>query len=144
MKNKIKLLFLLVSILTLISCDTNDDCAAVDPAPYWIELGFVDSQGENLLGTVYQQEEFRIFNSNSEIYVVPVVSGETTRLELLLPDFTSNTEYFIEFAPNDIDTLKIIFETIQGPCFLGYNLQEIIFNGETIVVQYTNVVDLVK
>lgn len=141
-----KTLLLFVFILTLFSCgsDDNPDCSRVFPPPNWFELGFIDEQGQSLIGTVYQQDEFRIFNANSEAFIAPINGGDLTKLQVRFPDFESNTQYFIEFATEDIDTLNFIFETTQRPCFLTYDLKQVIYNGETFEVQNTNRIDLVK
>jgi len=142
----IKNVILLVTFITFLSCDNNDDvdCTNAIPAPNWFELGFFDSQGQPLIGNVYQQDVFRIFNSNSETFISPT-EWDPHRLQIYFPDFVSDTQYYIELTTVDIDTLNFIFETTQGPCFLQYNLEQVIYNGETIEVENnSNSVDLIK
>ena len=145
MKKNYKILFLFSIIVSLLACDNNDDvdCSTVFPAPNWFELGFFDSQGRPLIGTVYQQDKFRVFNANNEIFLLPIID-DPTRLQVLFNEFTSNLDYYIELTAIDIDTLRFVYETKQGPCFLNYDLQQVVFNGETIPIQNSNRVDLIK
>lgn len=146
MKKDYKILFFFSFIVLLLACENNDDvdCTNVIPAPNWFELGFFDSQGLPMIGNVYQQDEFRIFNSNSENFISPTAFGDPTRLQVFFPDFVTNTKYYIELTAVDIDTLNFIFETKQDPCFLNYDLKQVIYNGEINEVQNTNRVDLIK
>ncbi|NNK71894.1 MAG: hypothetical protein HKO94_01755 [Flavobacteriaceae bacterium] len=139
-------LFVILILVSMLSCADDDevDCTTALPAPDWFELGFFNSQGQALIGSVYLQEEFRVFNSTSETFISPMASGDQTRLQVRFPDFETNVDYFIELTSVDTDTLRFLFETSQGPCFLSYDLQQVIFNGETIMVQNTNRVDLIK
>lgn len=145
MKKSYKILFFFSFIVTLLACDNNDDvdCTNVFPAPNWFELGFFDSQGQPLIGSVYQQDEFRVFNSNNEVFLSPIFD-DPTRLQVRFNDFTSNLDYYIELTAIDIDTLRFVYETTQGPCFLNYNLQQVVFNEETIPIQNSDRVDLIK
>lgn len=145
MKKGCKILSFFISFVFLMSCGSDDvNCTNALPGPNWFELGFFDAQGQPLIGSVYQQQEFRIFNSNSEAFISPMSFGDPTRLLVRFPDFVSNTQYFIELNAVDTDTLNFIFDTMQGPCFLNYNLQQVIYNGETVEVQNSNRVDLIK
>ena len=145
MKKGYKFLFFFTLIVSLLSCGNDDvDCTNAFPTPDWFELGFFDSQGQPLIGSVYLQDEFRVFNSNNEIFLSPIPFGDSTRLQVRFNDFTSNLDYYIELTPIDIDTLRFVYETTQGPCFLNYNLQQVVFNGETIPIQNSNRVDLIK
>ena len=131
----------------LFSCGNNDDednCTTALPAPEWFELGFFNSLGEPLVGTVYPQEEFRVFNSNSEVFVSPVPFGDPTRLQMRFLDFDSDVNYFIELTATDTDTLNFTYDVRQGPCFLNYDLTQVIYNGQTIQLSNSNRVDLIK
>ncbi|MBT8306852.1 MAG: hypothetical protein KJN85_07935 [Maribacter sp.] len=145
MKHYLKILFFF-TLPIMISCCVNDDvdCTNALPAPDWFELGFFDSQGQPLIGSVYQQNEFRVFNSNTETLISSMPFGDSTRLQVRFPDFTTNTQYYIELTSVDIDTLNFIFETTRGPCFLRYELMQVIYNGATIEVQNRDRVDLMK
>ncbi len=140
------ILFSLTIVLTLYSCANNNDvdCSNALPGPDWFELGFFNAQGQPLIGSVYPQYEFRVFNASSEIFISPVPFGDPTRLQIRFPDFETNNEYFIELTAIDTDTLRFVYSVAQGPCFLNYNLQQVIFNNQIVEVQNSNRVDLVK
>lgn len=139
-------LFTISLIFLLLACGSDDgiDCTSALPEPNWFEIGFFNSQGEPLIGTVYQQEEFRLFNSDIEIFISPMPFGDPTRLQVSFIDVDSDTEYYIELSDVDTDTLSITYDTRQGPCFLSYDLPQVIYNGETFLFQNTNRVDLIK
>ncbi len=76
MKKGYKFLFFFTLIVSLLSCGNDDvDCTNAFPTPDWFELGFFDSQGQPLIGSVYLQDEFRVFNSNNEIFLSPIPFG---------------------------------------------------------------------
>ncbi|NAY91106.1 hypothetical protein GTQ34_04165 [Muricauda sp. JGD-17] len=138
---------LFVIFIVLLSCENDDnnvDCTTALPAPDWFEIGFFNSQGDPLIGTVYQQADFRLFNSETEIFISPMLFGDSDRLLVPYREIESNKEYYIELTPSDMDTLNFNFESTQGPCFLNFDLQEVIYNGDTIQVLNTNRVDFIK
>ncbi|WP_145758325.1 hypothetical protein [Sediminicola sp. YIK13] len=134
----------MVLLLACASDDDSVDCTSALPEPNWFEIGFFNSQGEPLIGTVYQQEEFRLFNSKSEIFISPMPFGDPTRLQVRFPDVDSVTEYYIELTEIDTDTLSFTYETLQGPCFLSYDLTQVNYNGETFLLKNTDRVDFIK
>jgi len=146
MDKGLKILLLSVLLATPISCGNDDDvdCTTALPPPNWFELGFFDTSGQPLIGTVYLQDEFRVFNDNSEIFLSPVPFGNPNRLQVRYEDFDSNLDYYIELTAQDVDTLRFIFESTQGPCFLINDLQQVIYNGESLEIGNSNLVELIK
>ncbi|MBT8288373.1 MAG: hypothetical protein HKN00_08865 [Flavobacteriaceae bacterium] len=131
--------------VVLLSCGEDDvDCSAVLPPPNWFEIGFFDTQGNALIGSVYQQEEFRLYNDNTELLLRPVPFGDPERLQVIFSNIQSNIEYYIELTATDTDTLHFNYETINGPCFSFSNLTEVIFNGRTIEFEDDSRIDLIK
>lgn len=140
-------LFTPLMIMLLLACGSDDDgkdCTSALPEPNWFEIGFFNSQGEPLIGTVYLEEDFRLFNANSELFISPMPFGDPTRLQVRFIDIDSDTEYFIELTDVDTDTLSFTFDTRQGQCFLSYDLTQVIYNGVTFPLQDSSNVDLIK
>lgn len=116
-----------------LSCTSDDDeldCSTVDPGPNWIEMGFFDSDGNPLIGTVYNQESFRMFNSQEEFFISPFLGGSPDYLIVRYEDITNDREYYIELSESDTDTLQFTYAVIQGPCFPNYILENVWYNGE--------------
>ena len=140
-------LFTILLMVLLLACASDDDgvdCTSALPEPNWFEIGFFNSQGEPLIGTVYQQEKFRLFNSDSEIFISPMPFGDPTRLQVRFLDVSPDTEYYIELTDIETDTLIFTYNTLKGPCFFSYDLTQVVYNGETFPLQYTRRIDLIK
>lgn len=131
MKNLLLGLGILFSSL-LLSCASNDDidCSTLDPGPNWFEMGFFDPDGNPLIGTVYTQESFRMFNAQEEFYVSPFTGGDPNYLIVRYDDVTNDKEYYIELSETDTDTLQFTYAVVQGPCFPNYTLENVWYNGE--------------
>lgn len=139
--------FLFFSLVLLLSCDNNDnevDCTSALPEPNWFEIGFFNTQGEPLIGSVYQQETFRLFNAESELSISSIPFGDPTRLLVRFDDIESDKDYYIELTATDNDTLNFSFESFQGECFLHFNMQQVIYNGDNIQLQNSSQIDLTK
>lgn len=131
-KNIRKGLGILLASLFL-SCATDDDsidCSLSDPGPNWFEIGFFDTDGNPLIGTVYTQESFRVFNLQEEFYVSPFTGGNPNYLIVRYENITNEREYYIELSETDTDTLQFTYAIIQGPCFPNYTLENVWYNGE--------------
>lgn len=147
MKTGMPLSFSILFILFIASCGRNTDdvdCTNALPEPNWFEIGFVNTEGEPLIGTVYLQDEFRLFNNNSEIMISPVPFGNPNRLQVGYDDIVSDVDYFIELTETDNDTLRFIYSSSMGPCFINYDLQEIIYNGDSYLITSSAQIDLIK
>lgn len=146
MKNyKFKLIvFVLVTFLSCGNEDDEIDCTLALPEPNWFEIGFYNSQGDPLIGSAYQQESFRLFNNDIELNISPMPFGDPTRLLVRYDDIVTDTDFYIELTATDNDTLNFSFNSFQGDCFLHYNLQQVIYNGEEIQLQNSSHVSLIK
>ena len=147
MKTGVPLFFSILFILFIASCGRNTDdvdCTNALPEPNWFEIGFVNMDGEPLIGTVYLQEEFRLFNASSELMLSSVPFGDPTRLQVGYDDIVSDVDYYIELTETDNDTLRFIYSSSMGSCFINYDLQEIIYNGDSYDVGNSSQIDLVK
>lgn len=140
-----KLVCFLCILLIYFSCDDKEvNCTNALPEPNWFDLGFFNVQEQPLIGTVYQQETFRLYNSENEIFLATNPFGDSTRLQVRYNDIVPRNTYFIELSSTDIDTLNFSFEVTQGPCFPNYDLQEVIYNGQSYTIENTSRVDLIK
>ena len=136
---------LVISILPLNSCEDDPDCSTVLPPPNWFDLGFFSAEGEPLIGTEYLQEEFRVFNQAGEQFIRPMLFGDSTRLQVRFEAFESDTDYYIEVTPEDIDTLNFSYEIRQRPCFRTYELVSFRYNGQNVPLDPASIrVDIVK
>ena len=134
-------------LITFLSCGNEDDeidCTLALPEPNWFEIGFYNTQGEPLIGSIYQQETFRLFNNDIELSISPNPFGDPTRLLVRFEDIETDTDFHIELTTSDIDTLNFSFDSFQGDCFLYYNLQQVIYNGDEVQLQNSSHVSLIK
>ncbi|MDC7995651.1 hypothetical protein [Altibacter sp. HG106] len=144
----IKRTFFIISAVMLLvyACGSDDDvdCTTALPAPNFFLLGFFTTEGTPLLGNVYDQEAFRVFNTDTT-FLIPYQPGSyPNRLAVRFPAIQNDTEYFIELSEKDTDTLQFRYETMQGPCFPNYTLQQVTYNGTTIALETSGEVDLIK
>ncbi|MGV6831380.1 MAG: hypothetical protein ACWA5P_07460 [bacterium] len=148
MYHKSTLLLLFFSLFIITACDNDDnntvDCSNFLPEPDWFELGFFNTNGNPLIGTVYTQDSFRFFNANEELFLSPVPFSDLTRLQVNFEDISTDIEYYIELTDIDTDTLSFSFTSEQGPCSIIYDLTQVIYNGEVISLPNPDQVDLIK
>ncbi|RZT00159.1 hypothetical protein [Aquimarina brevivitae] len=144
MKKNLTLVVLLFTALFLGSCKNDDDCTASTPPYMGIELGYFDDAGTSLIATSYNQDQFRIFNETSEVFITPGSINGIQRLSLQLINFESDTDYYIELTDNDTDTIQLQYELIQQSCFNTYDLREVFYNGEPVQIEDDIIVDIIK
>ena len=146
MNKSFKIVTLSVIALLLMTCGNDDeiDCSLILPEPNWFEIGFFDLQGQPLIGTVYTQSEFRIFNDNSETFLTSVPTGDPTRLQIFYDFFESDIDYYIELSAVDTDTLRFIYQSTLKPCSIDYDLESVIYNGESVTPVNPRLVNLIK
>lgn len=131
--------FSFITLLLLISCskETKDpelDCSLALPPPNSFEINLVNSVEAPLIGSVYTQDSFRLYNNSFEKFIRPTRFGVPTRLQVFYQDFESGVEYFIELDSLDNDTLKFNYSINNGECFDSFIMDSIKFNGNQISI----------
>jgi len=131
---KILLIFLLLA--TAIGCtkETEPDCTSVLPPPNSFEIDIVDTNGNSLIGNIYTQNTFRLYNSSFEKWIQPTPYGASNCLQVFFPDIENEVEYYIELDAMDSDTLQVNFSKTTGECFDRYTVNEMKYNGQNVAM----------
>ncbi|NNL81727.1 MAG: hypothetical protein HKO67_14665 [Flavobacteriaceae bacterium] len=128
------------------SCADDDDvdCSSALPPPNWFEIGFFDTNGNALIGTTYNQETFRLYNSSEETFISKVPFSSPEYLQVRFDSINPQTEYFLELSATDQDTLVFDFSLSNGPCFSWFVLEGLTYNGDEIPLSDNSRIDLIK
>ncbi|MFB0923886.1 MAG: hypothetical protein QMB65_01170 [Vicingaceae bacterium] len=132
--------FSIITLLLLISCSKETlnnkepelDCSNVLPPPNSFEINLVNSVGNPLIGSIYTQDSFRLYNNSFEKFIRPPAFGVSTVLQIFYPDIESGIEYFIELDSLDNDTLMFNYSIKNRECFDSFKMDSIKFNGKWI------------
>lgn len=126
------------------SCDADEEeygCGICPPTTF--HLGFFNEHGNTYVGYIYKQDSFRLYNAMEEYYLTYLPNGKHTRFLVSFDSLTSGSDYFLEFSPTDIDTLRFSFEVEQQPHCRIYSFTEVLYNGESQKVE-SSLIDIIK
>ncbi len=117
----------------VLNCNDDDvDCTVVLPPPDNFTLKLIDQTGNSLIGNVYVQDSFKLYNSSETLYIKPFSTGLQDELVIFMADLTTNQDYYLELDPTDTDTLIVDYAINQSPCFSFRTLELFIYNEEAI------------
>ena len=122
----------------LFGCTKDDDaldCTTVLPPPNWFEISINDPGGNQLINNIFVQDSFLFYSASTQTYLKPLeFAGHPSYLMIDFPRISNGTEYYLELSDMDTDTLVFNFTEKITPCYTDYNLAEILYNGESTVI----------
>ncbi|MEH6763183.1 MAG: hypothetical protein V7655_01690 [Aequorivita antarctica] len=131
MKNTFLIIF---SLLFMLSCDTNDDCAATDPREPAINIRIVDTAGNSLIGenNIYKPSEITLSRGSQEVFLIFNEYNEETYIKLYYPEMESEKDYQLKLNDQEIDILNLRLKNLEGECFDFLSMESFSINGEEI------------
>lgn len=121
--------FLIIGIL-FSSCDR---CKNVLPPLSYFEIALVDENGNNLLGTTYNQSSFKLFSNEFELWLnyEPAFQGEILRIQY--DSIETDKEYYLQLSSTETDTIRVTFNRKHGKCYDSFDPQSFFYNGQSIL-----------
>ncbi|NND88150.1 MAG: hypothetical protein HKM28_02760 [Flavobacteriaceae bacterium] len=129
MKNLLSCLMIFMLIIGCTSDDSNP-CANVLPSPNNLLLDIQDSQGNSLIGTVYVQDSFRLRTNNSVTYVQSQEIDDAAALSIFFTQLESGESYYLDLSETETDTLRVNYTATPNECFVAYEIDQVVYNGE--------------
>lgn len=126
---------IILSLFFMLSCDTNDDCAATDPPPTTVQILILDSDGNSLIGedNIYKPSEIRLDRGNQNIPLRFYDFDGKTYIDLYYYEMESEKDYNLKLNEQETDILNLKLNTYNTDCFDGLkSVVKFILNGEEI------------
>lgn len=124
--------FILLLMFAAVSCASDDDnnCANALPPPNWFELGFVDQNDQPLIGTYFTRDSFKLQGAGTTLYLKPVPFGVEETLLVPFPEIRTGTTYSLELDEDNVERIRIDFETRELDCGFDYIISAFFYNDE--------------
>ena len=133
-----KLIILLFSALTITQLSCVNPCKGIDPINHTIIIELVNSQGDDLIDSIYTEDRYEIIESTSNRTIIAPRRDKTKSatgkayLAFGFQEKLQDTDYYINWDSNDTDTISFRWNTTYLECGTSYEVIETKHNNSEI------------